>query len=143
MMKSKDKRLLILGGVLIVGGYFLLKKQSSATVIPVGDNTPVIDTSGYTYDPVTGKPLHPDTYTPAAPVPVVMTVDRANYIYNLQRFITDPAYTAIFNRMTDAELLSTWRYVGTYIADGTPLVASVDLKLYNAMQAIHSKYGIF
>lgn len=66
-------------------------------------------------------------------------------------------YWDAFSKMTTGELNASWKYVGNYLSKGLPLLRSTkllpsglwdttnpgDAATYDAIQAIHTKYGIF
>lgn len=151
--------------VVVIGGitayYFLvMKKQPSQ--IDAGDyvdptttepGTTVISTNPTGYN--TQIPVY--TTPTTAAIIAAQTATGKQYYYSLISAFTDPAYRAAFAAMTDNELYYSWWYYGNYLAHGIPLLYATRLlsngqwdnsnpgnpELYNAIQAIHTKYGIF
>lgn len=128
-------------GVALAGYYFFIYKKSALTLQAPTDGTIAIDNAGGT-----GANAPVKVYTPTNPIPVIVNSVRDGYLRSLKMYISNPQYLAAFDQMTDSELASAWYYVGTYLNTGNPLNYSGDggnPLLFNQIQAIHTKYGIF
>lgn len=165
-MKKETKILML--GVLAVGAYLYFSKSNNAAAAPLTTIPDIPDYTGGDSTPGSGViSTHPVDYNQNIPVYTtdpgttsqIVAVDsiRDGYLRSLKSYIKDPATLAAFDKMINAELSDAWYYVGTYLAQGIPLLQSTKLlangqwdntnpgnpRLYNAIVAMHNKYGIF
>lgn len=122
------------------------------TVLTGGDNS---ISSGY----LSGLASAFGASNPLMAIFKTRTASDLSYLNGFLSYIpaSNTTYWNVFAKMTPQELVTTWRYITMYLSTGMPLLSQTkmlangqwdnsnpgDPNTYNAVLAIHNKYGIF
>jgi hypothetical protein len=141
---KKNEKLLVIGA-LGIGAYLLFKNQSA----PVATDPGGVLAEQYENDVETPSPV---IHTSDAATTAARSALAKEDLGLLKRF--DPSRYTVYQKMTDQEIIDSWEYVWSYMLKGFKLYrlpgktgnytdGGYNTKLFDAIAAIKSKYGIF
>lgn len=147
--KSPVIPLLILGGVAV--WYFVTKDKKT-----IVETTPVVDNGGYLVDDGTGTGTQttqppPIQVLPTVNLPALDTMATGNRTVLLRDAAAYPYIIAAIKKMNSQEIYDTYQYFYGWFVPGKKLYRLPDpsapgqwnTQLYDAVQTLHTKYGIF